>query len=254
MNGRESKSNISKGHSLPTRIPNRIFAAAVFCGALMVLSGTARATIVEMDLDKLFDGSSDPAPSDPKPWLIAKFDNTGLPAGKVNLTLTVANLSAPEKVDEWDFNVGPESGAGAIDPTTLSFTGPTASTGTFDNPTILTGENAFKADGDGNYDIRVIFSTGAGQFGPGDSVTYQIMGPSTLTPDSFIYLSQPSGGTGPYYTAAHIQGTPGGGKDKGSAWVTDTDRPQAVPEPSSIILGLIAGCAAIGVRSWKRGH
>ena len=49
MNGRESKSNISKGHSLPTRIPNRLFAAAVFCGALMVLSGTARATIVETD-------------------------------------------------------------------------------------------------------------------------------------------------------------------------------------------------------------
>jgi hypothetical protein len=213
---------------------------------LAFAAADASATHVEVDINQVFSGSVTPSGS--QPWLTATFDDTGLPAGQVNVTLSVTGLVSPEKVDEWDINLDP-----ALNPATdISFSGPTK-VGTFDDPVVNTGTNAFKADGDGKYDIQFMFSTSNGhEFGPGESVSYLLTGPSSgpnqLTANSFSFLSQPAGGAGPFYEAAHILSIGQGGN---SVWASPINAPFA-PEPSALVLGLISGVAVVALRYRKR--
>ena len=105
---------------------------------------------------------------------------------------------------------------------------------------ISQGVDAFKADGDGFYDILLSFSSGGNvnkTFTQGDILEYTISAPG-LTATSFDFLSAPAGGHGPFHLAAHIQNT-GGGEDSG--WVTDsTGGSLIVPEPTSATLALLA--------------
>jgi PEP-CTERM motif len=108
------------------------------------------------------------------------------------------------------------------------------------------GSNAFQADGDGLYDIWVDFSTvNADRLTPGESIVFDLTSTSPgFTSDSFLTLSAPGGGNGPFQVAAHIQGYPGGASD----WITTT-----VPEPASMFLfasGLI-GAAGVARRKLK---
>ena len=234
--------------SIVGRRIGKLLRPACFCGVLVFLAGNAQATMKQIIIDQVFSGSVTPTGS--QPWLTAIFEDTGLPPGEVKVTLSVTGLVQPEKVDEWDFNVDNGStGNPAIDPTTLAFSAPTK-TGTFDDPTINTGINAFKADGDGKYDIQFMFSTANGhEFGAGESVMYTITGPASLTAESFSFLSQPAGGAGPFYSAAHILSIGQGGN---SVWASPISPPGTpAPEPAAIVLGLMAGCAAIGLRRWQ---
>lgn len=172
------------------------------------------------------------APAGPGPYLHAEFKDV---VGGVELTLTSLLLGNSEFVKEWDFNLDP-----ALNPTELSFAlqtgGPAA--------TISTGVNAFKADGDGRYDIKVEFPVAppGARFNGSDSVTYFITSSQAISAASFDFLSHPDGGHGPFTTAAHVLGT-GGGEESG--WIT-------VPEPSTI--GLLAlGLVIAGRRFAKRG-
>lgn len=135
------------------------------------------------------------------------------------------NLVGTEYVRSWYFNLDP-----ALNPSDLVFSAPTK-VGTFDDPSIVTGVNAFQADGDGLYDILVnfAFAPPGVRFDGTDSVTLTITGIAGLTANSFDFLSAPAGGNGPFHTASHVQGIGTGGDDSG--WVT-------VPEPAS--LGLLS--------------
>src|SRR5262245_3418834 len=256
MSGHECSCRISKGHTLSTRKRFRhLLAVLAFGAALTSVSSVARATVIQANIDQVFSGTATPIGS--QPWLTATFDDMfpGALAGQVQVTLSITGLVAPQKVDGWYINVddGVSQGTSgtAIDPTTLTFSAPTK-VGAFDDPTINLGTNAYKADGDGLYDIRFDFSTSNGhEFGAGDSVSYVITGPSFMNADSFTFLSKPAGGVGPYYEAAHILSIGQGGN---SVWASPTQRPgNPVPEPSAIVLGCIGGCAALGARFWKRG-
>ena len=161
----------------------------------------------------------------------------------MTLTLTATNLTGTEFVSDWAFNLDP-----SLDPTALSFA-VGSKTGTFDDPTFGTGVDAFQEDGGGKYDIEFSFATsgsggGIHRFGVGESGTYTITGISTLTANSFDFLSATGGGNGVHPTAAHVQGI--GAEGSLSGWVS-------APEPSAILLGLL-GAAGLFVHIKRRGH
>jgi hypothetical protein len=183
---------------------------------------TAQAAIVSFDYNIEFSGATPPAGA--TPWLRATFDDGG-GSGSVTLKFESVNLVLTEFVRFSYFNLDP-----ALNPNDLIFSAP-VKTGTFTDPTISTGVNAFQADGDGLYDIELTFANAppADRFGVGDAVEYTITGIASLTANSFDFFSAPAGGNGPFPVAAHVQGIGSSGANSG--WVTH------VPEPAS--LGLL---------------
>lgn len=177
-----------------------------------------------------FEFSGGQAPGGPPPWLTATF--TDVAADHVIMTLSASGLVASENVSGWYFNVS-DAFVG-----NLTFLDP-APVGQFDLPTIQQGLNSFQADGDGRYDILFSFTPGGDPsrvFGAGESLAYSISAPG-LTAADFNLLSQPAGGHGPFYTAAHIQNTTGPGSG-GSGWIAP------IPEPSITSLAIMGGLFA----------
>ena len=136
-------------------------------GVALLMNQNASAASFTFDLNIEFSGGQ--APGGSPPWLSATFTDTGTP-GEVSLTLSAsppggAGLTGTENVDGWYFNVAPAfvgSLAFSLPPGT-----PLPISGTLTN--IQQGEDAFKADGDGLYDILFSFGTGTGKgFGPGE--------------------------------------------------------------------------------------
>ena len=207
----------------------RVMAAAVIVGLLVC---GASAGEVSFGLDIEFSGASEPAGD--KPWLTATFDDGGSP-GTVDLTLETTNLSGAEYVGVWMFNVDLDL-AGQLGSLQIDFV-PAGSEGTFDTPDVYIGENAYKADGDGYFDIKILFSDIDGgmthRFNVGDKAKYAISGIGSLTADSFDFISKPNGSTSEYRTVAHVKGI---GEDSG--WIT-------TPEPATLSLLVLGGLALL---------
>lgn len=209
-----------------------------------LLSGVARADFLAFSAVSEFSGGQAPASASP-PWIVASFDDHG-GTGSVDFTLTGSSLTGTENVVEFYMNLDP-SLYGLLP---LSFGG-LMKTGSFDTPSISQAVDAFKADGDGKYDILLSFTTGGNPsktFTNGDSLKYTITG-AGLTANSFAFLSQPAGGHGPFYFAAHSQNTTGAGSG-GSGWITGpASSGKPIPEPASATLALLGGfCLAVFVK------
>ena len=193
----------------------------------LLLTSSAQAAVVEWGLGTHMEFSEGVPPEGPPPWLAFKFDDHDS-AGTVDLELQASGLIDQEFVFEWSFNLDP-----LLDPTELDFD-LTLKAGTFSDATVNTGINAFRADGDGYYDIQFVFDSAASadlRFGAGESVYFQITGPPELTALSFREQSELGGGQGAYITAAHIGGI--GPSDNLSGWIC--------PEPASFSLVLLGG-------------
>ncbi len=168
---------------------------------------------------------------------------TSIDATHVQLTLSAVNLTNPEEfVTGWYFNVVP-----TIDLASLSIGPPVVLAG--DGASVYAdnyGTDAFKADGDGYFDLLLAFETsnaghGVSRFGAGEELTFLITynGTGVFNDQSFNDFSASGGGAGTFLSAAHVQGIDG---PEGSGWVA------AVPEPATILLlgfGLV-GLAGIG--------
>ncbi len=165
--------------------------------------------------NSVFSSETGLTPGGSGPWLTATFVDSVTP-NTVTLTLSTSGLVNGQFVSDWLFNTDPFvpltftyiSGvpAGIIQPGSIQ--------------TPIATSNGYKADGDGLYDILFAFPTSAsGRFNAGLTSVYIISGEG-ISASSFFALSSPDGGSGPFYTAAHIQGisNPAGGTT--SAWVT----------------------------------
>jgi len=209
--------------------------------AFVLLPGVAHADTLTLSAVSEFSGGQEPFSGTP-PWIVVSFDDHG-GTGSVDFTLTAPNLTSTENVEQLYINLDPA----LIGNLPLTFGG-LVKGGSFDTPTISQGDNAFKADGDGEYDILLSFTPGGNTsktFTIGDSLQYTITG-AGLTANSFAFLSNPAGGHGPFYFAAHSQNTTGAGSG-GSGWVTGpATTGGAIPEPAAATLALLGtACFAV---------
>jgi len=211
---------------------------------ILGLHSLAVADGFQYDFDHAFSGT--PPTSLSAPWTQARFQDVG--PGTVQLTVSNLTLTGSENVDELYFNLAPN-----LNPQNLNFTYVTGSGG-FDLPSFTEGTNAFKADGDGKYDILLSFNhsgTDQHQFTTGEYFTYNISGISGLTAADFGYLSAPAGGAGPFYAAAHVQRI---GPNSFSGWISaDMVTPiTPIPEPAPAALIALAISLWLGLRLSKR--
>ncbi|MBN1569431.1 MAG: PEP-CTERM sorting domain-containing protein [Acidobacteria bacterium] len=186
-------------------------------------------------------------PSGDKPWITAVFDNgaSGLTSGDIRLTLTVGDLTdAGVKVTDIYFNFDP-----AKNPTDLSiacygYGSPAIS----DTVTFSSVTDAYKADGDGHYDLLFAFPTSGNTFTANESIYFDIHSSNdSLLPAMFDYLSKPAGGHGPYLAAAHVQSIAGGDSTFIYAGYNPDGGDFPVPEPGS---ALLLGSGLILISLW----
>lgn len=170
------------------------------CAAGALWASSATAASVTFELDYTFSGTS---PTGPAPWLRATF--TDYPGGDaVQLKLESLLDGAGEFLGSkgWYFNLNPTR-----DPTSLTFT-LLSGDGADD---ILLGRNAYRAGGDGYFDIELQWSaSGDGRFTAGETALYAISAVG-LTAEDFLArsikkLSRGRTAETPYYSAAHVQG------------------------------------------------
>jgi hypothetical protein len=141
----------------------------------------------------------------------------------VLLTIDASALNSTEHIKELYLNYN-----SATLPATFSTFSATPN-GTVNQPTYSTGANAFKADGDGFFDLVFTFDQGgAGRLNGGETVSLLIL---NATEGLFNVLSF-GGGNSPngLYVAAHIGGI--GPNGQLSGWVT-------VPEPTTVVAGAL---------------
>ena len=213
-------------------------AGILLAAASLALNASGAGIIYQFD--NSFSGA---VPTGTAPWVTANIQNT---SGGVDLTISTAGLTSGEFLGSLYLNINPSYNVNNL---TFSFLGGTAGVST---PTIQTGEDGFKADGDGKYDILFSFDTSnAGVFGAGDTMSFFISGISGLNANDFVYLSTPAGGNGPFDAAGHIQGI---GANGDSAWVNPSQGAIVVPvpEPGSYALLLLAAGLIGGWRLWLR--
>ena len=192
------------------------------------------------------NGFSGTNPNGPAPWVMETLQDVS--PGTVMLTVTNVNVTSSEKITELYLNINPNYNVSALQ---FSFVSGSAGV-TAPLPSL--GEDSFKADGDGKYDILFQFSqTPSTSFGPNDYLVYQITGIPTLTSSDFVFMSSPAGGHGPFYSAIHVQGiasTSVGDTGSYSGWVSPTTyTPLTVPEPGSLAFMLAGATTAV---CWRR--
>jgi hypothetical protein len=183
--------------------------------------------VVSFTLHDEFSGGQQPIGS-------IKVDFTTFAVGAVDVKIT-SLLVGTESLNDLYLNLNV-----AYDPTSLSFA-KLGGTGSFTDPTISLGTNAFKADGDGSYDILFDFiPPGPGiRFDNADTVTYRITR-TGLVEEDFNTLSQPpTGGHGPFLAAAHIQGI---APNDGSGFIA----PNGVPDGGTTVMLLGTALACLG--------
>lgn len=221
-----------KSNVVPSRV---VYLGVVILAAITFSSTQLNATGIIYQFDTPFP--ADPSPAAPAPWITSDFENV---SGGVNLTISAVGLSGSEFASEMYFNLDPSL---SLDQSYLTFN-ETASSGSFSAPTIsqAAGDNNYKADGDGKYDFRFNFGTVSGTtFGSGDSISYFITGIPGLMANSFSFESEPAGGSGPFYAAAHIQGLAGGL----STWIEPGGGPAITPVPEPEPIALLAVSAML---------
>ena len=186
-------------------------------------------------------GASAPGGS---PWLTAQF--TDVAPGEVQMTFTAANLTGRESVRDVYLNLNP-----ALNPCLLVFNR-ISSVGSFRDPRVGAGANAFRPDHLGEFDIRIRFGCGlssGGAFGPGEQITYLITGIPGLNASSFDFTSAPNCRSGSFYAASQVRGIVPPRSSTG--WVYPAQGLVPVPEPGAPVLFALALIFTGVARRWR---
>lgn len=225
--------------------------------ALVVAWLPAAAEAITVDF--VFSGQQ---PGNSGPWGTVTFTDAG--GGNTIVTMSAlggaTGLASGEFITFWGVNTSDTSFT--VGPLT-TVTGTV--TGTIGACPAPCGDNSFRADGDGYYNIVVSFETAstAGRFTGGETVQFEVFGAAVGT---FSPLSASGGGAGTYNTAIHIQGI----GDGCSAWAGNSDSAgkvgsgigtacggTRVPEPGTVALigaGLLSVGGFVRFRSRPRGN
>jgi len=191
----------------------KIFFLSLLILGLTMLPVPSQGATITYNLDYVFSGAT---PANSAPWLRVTFEDV---AGGVQLTMEDLNLAAGEFLgkEAFDLNIDPNLTVAALGINWVS--GRVADI-------VSKGEDAFKADGDGFYDILFGFNEG-NRFVAGDTSVY-LLTLAGITANSFAFESTPGGGAGVYFAASHVQGI---GCDSG--WIGAST---PVPEPLTLLL------------------
>jgi hypothetical protein len=207
--------------------------------ALMLLAARTEADITSF-FDNAFSYQGN-APQGSAPWLSVSFSAAG--SNKVLLNITALNLGSigsPEFLSELDLNFNSNATYSVQDLHFAFQSGTSGGSSVLTSPLPGLGTDAYRADGDGLYDIN--FSFGNNTFGPGDHLTYLITTSGrSLDPSDFNYFSTSRGNnSGPFTAAGHLSGgVQGGGNGNFSAWIDANGGFVLVPEPASAAILLL---------------
>ena len=218
-------------------------AAFVVLLPLMFSAAGARAGSFFFQYTNVYAGTK---PEGSPAWINSLISDVS--PGTVQLKISASGLASGEFLSAMFFNLDPN-----LNPAKLTFNYVSGSGG-FTLPTIKTGANDFKADGQGKYDIDFTFSQKDGkQFTGNEYVIYDITSSAfTLTASDFDVLSTAAGGCDEFLAAAEISGIPGTCDTTGTGWVAPGGVTPA-PEPGDLALFALGGAfwAAAGCR-WIR--
>ncbi len=223
-----------------------------FVAAFLLLPLLGQSAVAEMlTIPFRYEFSDAFSPEGDRPWVTATFDDEDT-VGSVKLELDLSNLVEGEYIGKALFNLDP-----ALDPTSLVF-GPPAKIGSFADPVISTGIDAFRAPDGQWFDLKLDFTESnskktGGRFGAGDSMIIEITAPD-LKARSFDFSSNTEYGPGPLAGAIHVKSI--GAKEE-SGWVADRSLlpMPSVPEPAMIVhLLSVAGLGLIAFGWRQYGH
>lgn len=206
----------------------RVFTVWVVGFALAILGATpwASADSLTFNLDYAFSGG----PS--TPGAVVQLDDVA--ANQVKVTLDVTAFSA-FKFNDWYLNLDPALTIGSFSAGTI--TGQTPDSIDF-------GTNAFKADGDGFFDLNVTYDNDpSGSLTGGETTSFIVTygGAGTFNVHSFDFFSVEGGGTGTYRAAVHVTAL----ADGASVWMGDPGT--VIPLPGAAVAGL-ALMGLVGLR------
>jgi hypothetical protein len=194
-----------------------------------------------MNLTTVFSGTG---PVGNQPWVEITFLQQTASSVKVTVDVPAQPVADPlqsEFLSQVYLNLDP-----SLNPSLISITQDSGIAFT----SWAVSEDAYKADGDGSYDIDIEYPTAnSGRLTTGTSSSFTITYDSSpLSVSSFDYKSTSGGGAGTCYAAAHVQGIPPG---DASGWVGSPSGPSPVPEPSTFVL-LLGGVSLIGFARLRR--